>query len=185
MCTPPRFLIPITDDLQPRAHLPSYEEVLLQNEYEYSGRLPTYQFRSLRRYHPYLRFIPPSSLERPSFARYYVCDMPSIFLQVFLTYCGCSTPYTTKSTFTSMCPPLNTTVRSFNDHSDSYNSLRIPQSGIVPPIAPPTAAALGPVAQAHGEAAAPHLEVDEARIQRLGDLMFVCRSEYLLAITGR
>lgn len=77
-------------------------------------------------------------------------------------------------------PPLRTTVHSFHGTSRSHNSPRILQSAvIVPPVAPPPAAAvLGPVAQVNGEVAAPRLEVDEARIRRLGDLIFVGRSKY-------
>lgn len=177
MCTP-RFLIPITDDLQPRVYPPSYEEVLLQNEYEDSSRLPTYQFRPLRRYHPYLRFTPPSSFEGPSLARYYVCDI-SCILQLFLILLWVQHTIYDDEYIHLDVPPLRTTVRSFNGTSNSHNSLRIPQPAvIVPPVAPsPTAAALAPAVQANGEAAAPRLEVDEARIQRLGDLIFVCRSE--------
>lgn len=53
----PAFSIFVPSQAQPQP--PSYADVLLQDEYEDTSRLPTYQHRPLRRFHPYMRFAPP------------------------------------------------------------------------------------------------------------------------------
>ncbi|KAF5377478.1 hypothetical protein D9615_005208 [Tricholomella constricta] len=52
-------------------HIPSFNDVMALYEYEDSIRLPTYQARTIRRYHPYWRIRPATPFERDNSARYF------------------------------------------------------------------------------------------------------------------
>ncbi|KAG5648150.1 hypothetical protein DXG03_006104 [Asterophora parasitica] len=144
-------------------HLPSFEEVMVVYEYEDSIRLPTYQTRPIRRYHPYWRIRPsPEPLERRYFNTIYDEEMVELNVPALEAPSNGhgSTPYHSAAALTG-----------------PVDRLEIPPSPQGPPPLPPVAVPLrapvpAPVLE-HDAAEDDTLNLQEQRRRRMHRLWYL------------